>query len=93
VVTPLGGASLAFPSGGSLFAIAGAGLLSTTLGWSLLSSAIQQIPATLAGLFLLLQPTLALVWDVLIFGRPTGLRELVGILVILAAIYIGSLKR
>ncbi|WP_148895091.1 EamA family transporter [Geothermobacter ehrlichii] len=70
--------SLAFPTGGSLFAILDAGLLSTTIGWLLLSSAIQHVPATLAGLFLLLQPALALVWEVVVFGKPTGLIEATG---------------
>jgi len=93
LTTPLGGASFAIPGSGSFLAILGAGLVSTTIGWSLLSSAIQYIPATLAGLILLLQPTLALIWDVLLFDKPMGLMELVGILIILAAIFIGSLRR
>ena len=93
VVAPLNGQSFAIPSSGSLFAIAGAGIISTTIGWSLISSAIKHIPATIAGLVLLLQPTLALVWDVVIFGKPTGLLEIFGILLILVAIYIGSYRR
>ena len=88
--TPLNGADFVIPDSGSLFALIGVGVISTTIGWSLISSAIKRIPATLAGLVLLLQPTLALVWDVLFFDRPTGLVELGGILIILAAIYIGS---
>lgn len=93
VVTPLNGASFAVPASGSLLSVAGAGVVSTTIGWSLLSSAIRHIPATVAGLVLLLQPTLALVWDVLFFGKPTGVLEIFGILLILLAIYIGSFRR
>lgn len=93
MVTPLGGASFVIPNSASFLAILAAGVVSTTIGWSLLSSAIQYIPATLAGLILLLQPTLALIWDVLLFDKPMGLMELVGILIILIAIFIGSLRR
>ena len=93
LVTPVNGASFAIPNSGSLFAIAGAGVISTTIGWSLISSAMKYIPATVAGLVLILQPTLALIWDVVIFGKPTGALEVIGILLILLAIYIGSYRR
>lgn len=90
VVAPLNGESLAIPGPGSLLALLGVGVISTTIGWSLISSAIKHLQATVAGLVLLLQPTLALVWDTLFFGRPTGALEVVGILLILTAIFIGS---
>lgn len=93
LVTPLTGASFFIPDTGSLLALIGAGVVSTTIGWSLISSAIQTIPATLAGLVLLLQPTLAFVWDVLFLNRPTGLHEVFGIVLILSAIYIGSYRK
>ncbi|SEA56922.1 EamA domain-containing membrane protein RarD [Desulfuromusa kysingii] len=93
VVTPLNGATFVIPSGSSLFALIGVGVISTTIGWSLISSAIQRIPATVAGLILLLQPTLALIWDTLLFDRPTQGIEVFGILLILSAIYIGSYRR
>ena len=93
VIAPLNGESLTIPSSNSFFAIAGAGIISTTIGWSLISSAIKYIPATVVGLVLLLQPTLALIWDVVIFGKPTGVLEVIGILLILVAIYIGSYRR
>lgn len=93
IVTPLNGSNFIIPDNGTLFALIGAGVVSTTIGWSLISSAIKHIQVTVAGLVLLLQPTLALVWDVLFFGRPTGGMDVVGILLILSAIYIGSYKR
>lgn len=93
VITPINGASFVIPSSGSLLAIAGSGMISTTIGWSLIASAIKHIPATVAGLVLLLQPTLALVWDVVIFGKPTSMVEISGILLILTGIYIGSYRR
>jgi len=92
IITPVNGASFVIPDGGSLLALIGAGVISTTIGWSLISSAIKHIPATLAGLILLLQPTLAMIWDVLFFGRPTGLLDVFGVILILAAIYMGSCR-
>jgi len=86
------GASFAIPDRGSLLALLGVGVLSTTVGWSIISSAVRHVPATVAGLVLLLQPALAFVWDVLIFDRPTGGAEIFGILLILSAIYLGSCR-
>jgi drug/metabolite transporter (DMT)-like permease len=93
VATPLNGATFVIPDSGSLFALIGVGVICTTIGWSLISSAIKDIQATVAGLILLLQPTLALIWDVLFFDRPTGGMEVFGILLILSAIYIGSFRK
>jgi len=89
-VTVAGGASFAIPDGASLSALIAVGVISTTLGWSLISSAMRRVPATLASLVLLLQPALSFGWDVLIFHRPTGAREIFGILLILTAIFLGS---
>ena len=93
VITPLNGATFIIPNSGSLFALLGVGIISTTIGWSLISSAIKHIQATVAGLVLLLQPTLALVWDVLLFDRQTGGLQIFGILLILSAIYLGSYRK
>ena len=87
------GASFAIPDRGSLMALLGVGVLSTTIGWSIISSAVRHVPATFAGLFLLLQPALAFVWDILLFDRPTGGAEIFGILLILSAIYLGSYRK
>lgn len=77
----------------SFYALAAVGLICTALGWSLISSAIKQVPATVAGLVLLLQPTLAFIWDVLFFKRVTSGVEYLGIVFILSAIYLGSAKK
>jgi len=90
VMTPLTGGSYVIPDTRSLLALIGAGVICTTIGWSFISSALKQTSATLAGLFLLLQPALAFVWDVLFFARPTSLGEASGVLLILSAIYLGS---
>jgi len=89
-VTIVGGVSLTISDTASLLALIGAGVISTTLGWSLISSALREVTATLAGLMLLLQPALSFVWDVILFARPTTEGEVGGIILILAAIYLGS---
>jgi drug/metabolite transporter (DMT)-like permease len=65
-------------------------LVAQVLGWLLISSSLREVPASTVGLLLLLQPTLAFVWDILIFQRPFGGRELSGALLALAAIYLGG---
>lgn len=66
------------------------GIAAQVLGWVLISNALAVLPASRVGLVLLMQPTLAFVWDVLIFDRGfTGL-ELVGAGLALAAIYLGA---
>ncbi len=89
-VNLLGGATFAIPDATSLLSLIGVGVLSTTVGWALISSALRQVPATLASLVLILQPTLSFVWDLLIFNRPLGGSEALGIGLILVAIYLGS---
>jgi drug/metabolite transporter (DMT)-like permease len=90
LVTAAGGETFRIPDAGSLWALIGVGVVSTTLGWSLISTAMRQIPATIAGLVLLLQPALSFVWDVVIFRRPTALHEVFGVGLILGAIFLGS---
>jgi len=57
-----------------------------------ISAGIAKIDASRAGLLLILQPTLAFVWDILFFARPTGLMEMLGALVTLFSIYLGTIR-
>ncbi|MGD8574131.1 MAG: DMT family transporter [Gammaproteobacteria bacterium] len=66
------------------------GIAGQVLGWVLISGSLETVPASTVGLVLLLQPTLAFVWDVLFFGRQLGAAEVSGALIALAAIYLGS---
>lgn len=85
-----GGESLAIPSAGDAGLLAAYALVAQVLGWILISGSLKQVPASRVGMILLLQPTLAFVWDVLFFGREFGVRELLGAALALTAIYIGS---
>ncbi len=83
------GDSFSIPNLKTLFALIGLGLFSQTVGWMLIAGALPKIQTSLAGLILLLQPSLSFLWDVLFFSRPTSLLNWVGVVLALAAIYMG----
>lgn len=68
------------------------GIVGQVLGWVLISKGIAKVDASKVGLILLLQPSLSFVWDILLFSRPTGMIEILGALMAITAIYMGSLK-
>jgi drug/metabolite transporter (DMT)-like permease len=84
------GESLAIASLRDAGLLAGYAMVAQVLGGMLIISALGQVPASRVGLILLLQPALALVWDVLFFARPVMIREIAGAVVALAAIYLGT---
>lgn len=65
-------------------------LVAQVIGWVLITGALGRVPASIVALLLLLQPTLAFLWDVLFFSRPFGVQEAVGATLAIAAIYLGS---
>lgn len=85
--------SFQIPDLQSLLSLIALGLLSHTLGWILITNALPKIRASLSGLILLLQPALAFIWDVLFFHRPTTLLNWLGVLIALAAIYMGMARQ
>lgn len=62
---------------------------SQVLGWLLITNAMPKIRTSLTGFILLLQPALSFIWDVLFFSRPTDLINWLGVIITLAAIYMG----
>jgi drug/metabolite transporter (DMT)-like permease len=89
----LQGESFAIPDARSWEAMLAYGVLCQAAAWYLISAGLPHIPASRAGLLLLLQPTGAFVWDVAFFGRATTRLELVGALLALVAIYLGGAKK
>lgn len=69
------------------------GAVAQVLGWLFIASSLPVLPPSRVGLILLLQPTLAFVWDVLIFARGFTPLEAAGVVVALIAIYLGSQRR
>jgi drug/metabolite transporter (DMT)-like permease len=58
-----------WPADGWLVALA---LGSQVVGWLLLTSSMHRLPALATSVALLLQPTLAVVWGVMLLGEPVG---------------------
>ena len=69
------------------------GVLSQVVAWPLIAKGLLQLEASRAGLILLLQPALAFVWGLLFFHRSTSAGELIGVVLAMGAIYLGSLSR
>ena len=86
------GASFQIPDMQSLVALVALGGISQAVGWLFIINALPGIRASLSGLILLLQPSLAFVWDVLLFKRPTTTMNWVGVGLALAAIYLGTVQ-
>ncbi|MDE1887513.1 MAG: DMT family transporter, partial [Gammaproteobacteria bacterium] len=86
-------ASFAIPSWKDAGWLVCYGVFGQVLGWVLISSGIHKVRASQVGLVLLLQPVCAFVWDVTIFNRRFTAVEIVGALLALAAIYLGSVRR
>lgn len=87
------GDSFRIPDRQTLLALIALGLFSQSVGWILISHALPGMRASLSGFILLLQPSLAFVWDVLLFQRPTSMPNWIGVALALAAIYIGTVIR
>jgi drug/metabolite transporter (DMT)-like permease len=87
------GAGFAIPNGHSWVALLGLALFGQVLGWVLIVRAMPQLPASLVGLLLLLQPALSFVLDVLLFARPTIARDWIGLALALAGIFVASVRR
>jgi drug/metabolite transporter (DMT)-like permease len=89
----LEGESFRIPDGETFAVLLAYGLVPQVAGWLLISTALPKVPASRAGLILLLQPALAFVWDILFFSRPTKTVELLGAAITLGAIYLGLTGR
>lgn len=68
------------------------GISNQLVGWLLISRGMPRISVSLAGLLIMVQPGFAFIWDMLFFHRPTTLIDIVGVLLTLAAIYVGSIS-
>lgn len=83
------GESFAVPLGMSWLWLACYGLVCQAAGWFLISTGITRVSAALAGLLLLLQPTLTFIWDWAIFARHFTALELGGAALALIGLYLG----
>jgi len=77
---------------GNWSALIALGFFGQVLAWLLMVRAMPQLPASMVGLLLLLQPALAFVLDVLLFHRPTVMGDWIGLSLALAGILLGALR-
>jgi drug/metabolite transporter (DMT)-like permease len=87
------GDSFVLPDAQAWMSLAGLALFGQVFGWVLLTRAMPQLPASLIGLLLLLQPALSFVFDVILFARPTSGFDWLGVALSLAGIFIGSYRK
>lgn len=87
------GQSFALTNLSTASALVGYGLVGQVLGWVWVTRGLKSTPASLAGLILLLQPTLAFNWDIVFFDRPTDALDFFGAALALGAIYLGTRGR
>jgi drug/metabolite transporter (DMT)-like permease len=68
-------------------------LVAQTVGWWLIAQSLSHVDGSRAGLLLLLQPVLATVWGMLFFAEWMTALQIIGAVVTLVAIYLGSLRQ
>jgi len=78
------------PDASSTAALVAYGVFSQVVGWVIIAAALPRVKASYAGLVLLLQPTLAFLWDVLLFHRMMTLLNLAGVVLAVGGIYLGT---
>ena len=88
----LEGDTFALTTARSWSALLALGFFGQVIAWLLMVRAMPLLPASLVGLLLLLQPALAFVLDVLLFKRPTGAGDWLGLALALAGILLGTLR-
>lgn len=85
--------SFTLPGATALGWLVAYGLLAQALGWALISKSLPALAVSAGGLLILLQPTLAFVWDIWFFNRPTDMLDFMGAGLALFAIFLGITRR
>ena len=87
------GDSFAVPDAQSWLALIAYAFFSQVCGWWLITTGLPRVRTSLSGLLLLLQPSLAFLWDVLLFDPRVTVASIFGAAVALTAIYLGITRR
>ena len=83
------GSSPHFESMNELIFMLAYGLICQFAAWLLISSSLKSVKASTAGIILILQPVFSYVWDILLFGKETGMMESAGAIICAGAVYAG----
>ncbi|WP_214036938.1 DMT family transporter [Methanospirillum sp.] len=84
------GDTFSVPGVGSWLYLAGYAVICQVIAWILISIGIAHTTPIKVGLILLLQPAGAFIWDIFIFRLPFTSVTLLGVVITLGAIYLGS---
>ncbi|MCX7553053.1 DMT family transporter [Marinicella sp. S1101] len=93
VVLKLEGGTFQVPDWQSWLSVILLGVFCQVIGWAMITKTMPLLPTSIVGLLLLLQPAMAMIWDVLFFSRPTGMMDVIGLVLVLSGIYLATLKR
>ncbi|MEM7054153.1 MAG: DMT family transporter [Pseudomonadota bacterium] len=89
VINLVEGHDFTIPDTQSLAALIALGVVCQVCGWLVITRGMPGLPASLVGLLLLLQPTLSIVWDLLIFDLSLHTWQIIGAVLALIGIYLG----
>lgn len=89
----LNGHDISIPSTQSLLSLLILGLVCQVIGWLLITQSMANLPASIVGVLLLLQPALSMLWDVLFFDRPMVMFDYVGLGMVLIGVYLATLRK
>jgi drug/metabolite transporter (DMT)-like permease len=87
------GLDISIPSTQSFVSLLILGVFCQVVGWVLITQTMPNLPTSIVGVVLLLQPALSMLWDVLFFARPMSLLDMVGLSMVLIGVYLASLNK
>ncbi len=67
-------------------------VVAQSLGWWIISRSLPRVEGAVSGLILLLQPTLATIWGALLFREVLEPLQILGVVITLGAVYLGSTR-
>jgi len=69
------------------------GVFSQAVGWFIIALCLPNLPASLSGLIILLQPALAFFWDIFFFEQQLSGRNIVGLFFVLFGLYVANIQK
>ncbi len=87
------GYNITIPSAQSLLSLLILGIVCQVIGWVLITQSMPNLPASIVGVVLLLQPALSMLWDVIFFDRPISISDILGLAMVLLGVYLATLKK
>lgn len=87
------GESINIPSTQSLISLLILGIFCQVIGWLLITQSMPNLSTAVVGILLLLQPALSMLWDILFFARPMGHYDIIGLIMVLAGVYLATVRK